>query len=80
MDELGVKITGYLSGMDSKVNEFEGVKKCTYRYLVVAGMESYMVTSNEDYNGAVQLQDLVTFKVSPRVFNGKIFYSSGKLV
>jgi hypothetical protein len=80
MDEMGVKITGYLSGMDSKVSEFDGVKKVVYRYLVVAGMDSYIVTSDVDYNGAIQLQDLVTFKVFPSAFNGKIYYKSGKLV
>lgn len=80
MDELGVKITGYLAGMEQKTGEYEGVKKVTFRYLLVAGMESFLISSDEDYTGSIVLQDVVTFKVSPRVFGSKIFYSHGRLV
>ena len=80
MEDLGLKITGYLSGMDQKVGEYDGKRKVTYRYLVVCGMESYLINSNENYEGSCVLQDIVTFKVTARVFGGKIFYSNGVLL
>lgn len=80
MDELGVKITGYFTGSDSKIQEFDGVKRVSYRYLLVAGMDSFVVASDDDYTGTIQMHDLVTFIVNPRVFGGKVFYSRGRLV
>ena len=80
MDELGVKVTGYLVGMEEKTGEYDGIKKVTYRYLLVAGMDSFLISSDENYAGSVAIQDIVTFKVSPRIFGQKIFYSRGKLV
>lgn len=80
MEELGVKVTGCLAGMEQKTGEYDGIKKVTYRYLLVAGMDSFLISSDEDYAGSVALQDIVTFKVSPRVFGSKLFYSHGRLV
>ena len=80
MDEFGVKVTGYLVGMEQKTGEYDGVKKVTFRYLIVAGMDSFLISSDEDYAGSVALQDIVTFKVTPRVFGSKIFYSHGRLM
>lgn len=79
MNEMGLKVTGYLAGMEQKTGEYDGIKKTTYRYLLVAGMESFLITSEDDYGGDIALQDVVTFIVSPRVYGQKIFYSRGKL-
>lgn len=76
-EKMGVKIKGVLSGMDEKIGEYDGVKKITYRYLLVAGMSSFLITSDQDYREMLQIGDVVTFEVDVRVYGGKVYYSKG---
>ena len=80
MEKEGVIINGFLAGTEEKVGEYDGVRKVTYRYLIVSGMESYLVTSDTDYRDKMMIHDMVSFSVVPRVFSGKLFWGKGVLV
>lgn len=76
----GFFVRGTLSGMDEKIGEYDGVRRVTYRYLLVCGMESFLLSSDMDYRGMIQLGDTVTFTVTPRVFGQKVYYTRAGFV
>ena len=80
MDDVGIFVKGYLVGMDSKEEEFDGKRKVKYQYLVAAGINPFLVTSYENFGDRIAFQDLVKFAVTPRVFNGRIFYGGARLL
>lgn len=80
LPEDGFFIKGKLSGMDEKISEYEGVRRVTYRYLIVAGMESFLLSSDLDYRELLQIGETVTFTVTPRVFGQKVYYTRAGIV
>lgn len=77
----GFVLTGILGGNKRVIKKDYNTKVevTKYQYLLVIGVDSYLITSDVDYSGKIMFGDMVSFRVTPNVYNDKL-YLRGDLV